>query len=248
MRFTVSSPSSDSTSLPPFAPRSLHASQLLWRLSHPSAFHSRSCGDPRFTTPESSCRSVSNHPLSSHVRFLHARFLSRSGVVASGPFPVCTHGYLGFATSFAGSPRQRGRIEFLIVRTDRLAFRCSPPRLTTTQLRSAFNQSSIWLRVFSPPLQVRSRAHERRRPRRLVRRRPRRRHVEKTAAGPAADQPASRRRSTRPMALIPPAPPSASPPPAPLRAGRSPPRRWPRADRADCRGPGGRPARRARRG
>ena len=55
--------------------------------------------------------------------------------------------------------KTQGRIEFLVVRTDRLAFRCSPPRLTTTQLRSAFNQSSIWLRVFSPPLQVRSRAH-----------------------------------------------------------------------------------------
>jgi hypothetical protein len=46
-----------------------------------------------------------------------------------------------------------------LVRTDRLAFRCSPPRLTTTQLRSAFNQSSVWLRGFSPPFQMRSRAH-----------------------------------------------------------------------------------------
>lgn len=42
-----------STFLPPFAPRSLRASQLVWRLSHPSAFHLRSCGDPPFTSPES---------------------------------------------------------------------------------------------------------------------------------------------------------------------------------------------------
>src|SRR5436309_10849207 len=70
-----------STFLPPFAPRLLGVSQLVWRLSHPSAFHLRSCGDPRFTTPESSCRSVSNHPVPSHVRFLLARFFSRSGVV-----------------------------------------------------------------------------------------------------------------------------------------------------------------------
>jgi hypothetical protein len=135
------------------------ASQLLWRLSHPSAFHWRSCGDPRFTTPESSCRSVSNHPVSSHVRFLHARLTfafwgpHRRAVSPQRP------------PDFSASPlasrlaKTQGRIEFLFVRTDRLAFRCSPPRLTTTQLRSAFNQSSIWLRVFSPPLQVRSRAH-----------------------------------------------------------------------------------------
>ncbi len=51
------------------------------------------------------------------------------------------------------------------VRTDRIAFRCSPPRLATTQLRSAFNQSSVWLRGFSPPFQMCSRAHERGRPR-----------------------------------------------------------------------------------
>jgi hypothetical protein len=35
-----------------------------------------------------------------------------------------------------------------LVRTDRLTFRCSPPRLTTTQLRAVFNQSSVWLRGF----------------------------------------------------------------------------------------------------
>ena len=101
-----------STSLPPFAPRSLRASQLIWRLSHPSAFHMRSCGDPRFTTPESSCRSVSNHPVPSHVRFPHARFFSRSGVVSAGPFPVCAHRVLGFAISVAGSPRHKAESSF----------------------------------------------------------------------------------------------------------------------------------------
>lgn len=65
----------------------------------------------------------------------------------------------GFA--FHSQARRRtkpNRVPF--VRTDPFAFRCSPPRLTATQLRSAFNQSSVWLRGFSPPFQVRSRAHE----------------------------------------------------------------------------------------
>jgi len=69
-------------------------------------------------------------------------------------------GSLGFA--IRSQARQDTRPNRLsLVRNDRLASRCSPPRLTTKQLRSAFNQSSVWLRVFSPPLQVRSRAHER---------------------------------------------------------------------------------------
>lgn len=151
--------SSDSTSLPPFAPRSLHASQLLWRLSHPSAFHLRSCGDPRFTTPESSCRSVSNHPVPSHVRFLHARFTFAFWVRYRRAVSSLRPSVLSASPLASRLAKTQGRIEFLVVRTDRLASRCSPPRLTTTQLRSAFNQSSIWLRVFSPPLQVRSRAH-----------------------------------------------------------------------------------------
>jgi hypothetical protein len=101
-----------STSLPPFAPRSLGASQLIWRLSHPSAFHMRSCGDPRFTTPESSCRSVSNHPAPSHVRFLRARFISRSGAVTLGPFPVCAHRLSRLHHSLAGSPRHKAESSF----------------------------------------------------------------------------------------------------------------------------------------
>src|SRR5437763_4194885 len=65
------------------------------------------------------------------------------------------------ASPFHSQARQDIRPNRLpLVRTDRLAFRCSPPRLPATQLRSAFNQSSVWLRVFPPPLQVRSRAHE----------------------------------------------------------------------------------------
>jgi hypothetical protein len=102
-----------STFLPPFAPRSLGVSSLLWRLSHPSAFHMRSCGDPRFTTPESSCRSVSNHPGPSHVRFLHARFLSRSGCVTVGPFPVCAHRFTRLHHPIAGSPRIKAESSFL---------------------------------------------------------------------------------------------------------------------------------------
>ena len=75
-------------------------------------FTSRSCGDPRFTTPESSCRSVSNHPVPSHVRFPHARFISRSGVVTSGPFPVCAHRFSQLRHSVAGSPRHKAESSF----------------------------------------------------------------------------------------------------------------------------------------
>ena len=94
-------------------------------------------------------------PMSASLRSL----FSRSGLFPSRA--VSRLRPLGFRASpfVRRLARTSGRIEFLVVRTDRLTFRCSPPRLTTTQLRSAFNQSSIWLRVFSPPLQVRSRAH-----------------------------------------------------------------------------------------
>ena len=89
---------------------------------------------------------------------------SRSGVVCRRAVSrLRPPAFLGFANQTQARQDIRpNRVSF--VRTDRLAFRCSPPRLTTTQLRSAFNQSSIWLRVFSPPLQVRSRAHARGRP------------------------------------------------------------------------------------
>ena len=46
---------------------------------------------------------------------------------------------LGFATSPAGSPTTTGRIEFLSYGPTDSPLRCSPPRLTTTQLRAAFN-------------------------------------------------------------------------------------------------------------
>jgi hypothetical protein len=68
-----------------------------------------------------------------------------------------------------------GRIEFLSYGpTDsppvalHLTFRgLNSSVLSVTQLPSAFNQSSVWLRGLSPPIQVRSRAHARRRPRPL---------------------------------------------------------------------------------
>jgi len=86
--------------------------------------------------------------MSFHVRFLHARLFSRSGLFPAGPFLVRVHRVSGlrhFASRLARIMRPN-RVS--LVRTDRLAFRCSPPRLTTTQLRSAFNQSSVWLRGF----------------------------------------------------------------------------------------------------
>ena len=97
--------------------------------------------------------------MSSHVRFLHARFFSRSGVSPQGRFPSAPLGSLGFATQpQARQDTRPNRVPF--VRTDSLAFRCSPPRLRATQLQSAFNQSSVWLSGLPPPLQVRSRAHD----------------------------------------------------------------------------------------
>ena len=77
----------------------------------------RAEGYPRFTTPESFCRSVSNHPMPSHVRFLFARLFSRSGVVAIGPFPFCAHRLSRLHHSLAGSPRHQAESTFS--RTDR---------------------------------------------------------------------------------------------------------------------------------
>jgi len=77
----------------------------------------RAAGDPRFTTPESFCRSVSNHPMSSHIRFLFAHLFSRSGLVTLGPFPVCAHRLSRLHHSLAGSPRHKAESTFS--RTDR---------------------------------------------------------------------------------------------------------------------------------
>ncbi len=77
----------------------------------------RAEGYPRFTTPESFCRSVSNHPMSSHVRFPFARFFSRSGVVTLGPFLVCAHRFSRLRHWLAGSPRHQA--ESTSSRTDR---------------------------------------------------------------------------------------------------------------------------------
>ena len=77
----------------------------------------RAAGYPRFTAPESFCRSVSNHPMSSHVRFLFARFFSRSGVVTVGPFLVCAHRLSRLRHWLAGSPRHKAESTFS--RTDR---------------------------------------------------------------------------------------------------------------------------------
>ena len=63
------------------------------------------------------CRSVSKHPVSSHVRFLFARCFSRSGVATVGPFPVCTHRFPRLRHSLAGSPRHKAESTFS--RTDR---------------------------------------------------------------------------------------------------------------------------------
>ena len=101
----------------------------------------------------------------------------RSLLSRSGLFPVRTVSRprpSGFrASSFVRRlAKTSGRIEFLSYGpTD------SPPVAphptfgghdssvpSVTQLPSAFNQSSVWLRGISPPFQVRSRAHERRRP------------------------------------------------------------------------------------
>ena len=121
-------------------------------------------GYPRFTSPEcvlSFCAQppcVLPCPLSAHS-FVLAFWGRYHRAVSSLRPPV-----LSASPLVRRLAKTQGRIGFLIVRTDRFAFRCSPPRLPATQLRLAFNQSSVWLRVFPPPLQVRSRAHERRRP------------------------------------------------------------------------------------
>src|SRR5229473_1133219 len=77
--------STTSTFLPPFAPRSLRASQLLWRLCLPHAFHVARGGIPDFAT-RASDRSVLKHLMISRHRFL--TFLQRHEL-RGGPFPVC---------------------------------------------------------------------------------------------------------------------------------------------------------------
>jgi len=77
---------------------------------------------------------------------------------------------LGLRHSFAGSPHLKTESSFF--RTDRsFAFRCSPPRLAATQLRSALINERLIREDSHLPIRVRSRAHERRRPRRLNRER-----------------------------------------------------------------------------
>jgi len=80
-----------STFLPPFAPRSLRASQLLWRLCLPHAFHVARRGIPDFAT-RASDRSVPKHLMISRHRFL--TFLSVPRFVSdrfpSAPFHVWT--------------------------------------------------------------------------------------------------------------------------------------------------------------
>src|SRR5215203_4374482 len=94
-------------------------------------------------------------PMSAFSSLVVSRVL---GLLPQGRFPSAPIGSLGFATrSQARQDMRPNQLSF--VRTDRLAFRCSPPRLPATQLRLAFNQSSVWLRVFPPPLQMRSQAH-----------------------------------------------------------------------------------------
>ena len=80
-----------------------------------SVFHrsfSPDGGYPRFTSSELPCRSVSNHPVSFHIRFLRARFVSRSGLFPQGRFPSAPIGSLGFAVSQAGSPRHQAESSF----------------------------------------------------------------------------------------------------------------------------------------
>jgi hypothetical protein len=88
-----------------------------------------------------------------------------------GPFPFCT-----LRVSWASPLVRRlastpGRIKFLSYGpTDSLPVAPHPTFgglnssfPSVTQLPSAFNQSSVWLRGISPPFQMRSRAHGRRR-------------------------------------------------------------------------------------
>jgi hypothetical protein len=89
--------------------------------------------DPRFTSPELPCRSVSNHPASSHVRFVSACSFSRSGLVPVAPFPVCAHQVSGFRLSLAGSSPRKAESSFS--RTDqqaRLRLLSTPPSGTAT--------------------------------------------------------------------------------------------------------------------
>ena len=85
-----------------------------------SVFHrsfSASGGSPRFTASELLCRSVSNHPMSCHLRFISLVLFAFWTLPRMGPFPVCAPRVSGLRLSPAGSPRHQA--ESSSSRTDR---------------------------------------------------------------------------------------------------------------------------------
>jgi len=89
----------------------------------------RGRGLPDSPSSELPCRSVSNHRVPFHVRFLRARLFSRSGLFPAAPFLFRAHQVSGLRHSSAGSPRNRAESSFLRTdRQDRLPLLSTPSR------------------------------------------------------------------------------------------------------------------------
>jgi len=108
---------SRSTFLPPFAPRPLLRFFAPMEALTPARLSLARRGIPDSRHLNVFCRSVPNHPVSSHVRFLFARLFSRSGAVTVGPFPFRAHRFSRLRHSIAGSSRHKA--ESTSSRTDR---------------------------------------------------------------------------------------------------------------------------------
>src|SRR5215471_1158040 len=67
----------------------------------------------------------------------------------------------GLSLSLAGSPVSMAESSLLSLRTTPFAFRCSPPRLATTQLRSATGRGRLTSRGLAPPWTERARERTR---------------------------------------------------------------------------------------
>ena len=94
-------------------------------------------GYPRFTTPECVLSFCVQPPCAFLIRASHSLF-PRSGTFPwTRPFQPAPMGYSAspFTRRLA---KTQSRIDFLLVRTDRLAFRCFPPRLPANAVTVGF--------------------------------------------------------------------------------------------------------------
>jgi len=144
------------TFLPPFAPRPLRRFPATMKALTSRLRHHSADGISLIHTARASDRSASKHLMTFRRRFL-TLCLSASDFPL-GPFPVRVHWVSRLRHWAAGSPDHP--VESSSSRADRsFAFRCSPPRLTATQLRSALVNERLTRGDFHSSAQACFQAH-----------------------------------------------------------------------------------------